>query len=123
MLLNRSTSEVKRAVDLFQAFIRRCVLLERIPSPSHRHSKIELSIASVFHSGSVRLKCWWMTLWCSHHDDKIQGVPVPAGEQVVGPGASGSQNENIGRLALNVEVVSDVICPWRWVGKRVLGCR
>jgi predicted DsbA family dithiol-disulfide isomerase len=35
-------------------------------------------------------------------------------------GATSSQTEKIGKLAFEVEVVSDVVCPWCWVGKRRL---
>jgi hypothetical protein len=46
---------------------------------------VELAVASVFHPGSVRLEGWRSTVRRPHYDDEIQGVTVPASEEVVAP--------------------------------------
>lgn len=42
------------------------------------------------------------------------------GERLSGNSVRTAPASNIGKLAFDIEVVSDVICPWCWVGKRRL---
>jgi len=46
--------------------------LHRIPTPTHRDSKVELAVANVFHPGSVRLEGWWSSMRCPHHEDEVR---------------------------------------------------
>lgn len=51
--------------------------------------------------------------------DSIDGTACTAGGCAIGPGVSGKA-ETVMPVSLAIEIVSDVICPWCFVGKRQL---
>src|SRR5271156_2575657 len=78
-------SKIDQLVDRFHALFWWCPSLHSVPAPSHRHSNIEVALASVFHPGSVRLEGWRSSVRRPHYDDEIQSVSMPAGEKFFTP--------------------------------------
>lgn len=77
--------ETDRLADVLQAFLGGHSSQKCVPAPTHRHSKIELAVASVLHSSSMCLEGRGPAMRRPHDDDKIQCATVPPGEEVSGP--------------------------------------
>lgn len=82
------TSRFHKQIDSLiscRAFFGRGVFHECVPAPSHRYGEIELAAANMFHSAGMNFEGRWPSVRGPHHDNEVEGIAVPAGEELVGP--------------------------------------